>query len=55
MATQTKKTTTAKKSTVKSNIKTIKEPQKISKTGLAMREAIKNPWIKVNDWKAVNR
>jgi len=57
MATQAKKTT-AKKSTAKNNAKdtkTIKEPQRISKTGLAFREAIKDPWFKVNDWRAVNK
>jgi len=32
-----------------------KDPKKISKTGLAFREAMKNPWIIVNDWKAVDK
>jgi len=46
-----KKTTATKKSVAKPQ----NELKKISKTGLAMREAVKNPWIKVNDWRAVNR
>jgi len=52
----TKKTTTAKKTTTKKSVaKQQTEPQKVSKTGLAMREMAKDPWFKVNDWRAVNR
>jgi len=57
MITQVKKTN-VKKSVAKSNAKPTKqqiEPKKISKTGLAFREAIKNPLVKIVDMRAVLR
>jgi len=59
----TKKVTADKKSTAKTNGKLTtrqlflqeKDPKKTSKTGLAMRAMAKDPWFKVNDWKAVNK
>jgi len=53
----TAKKSTAKKTTAikKSVAKPQNEPKKVSKTWLAFMEAVKNPGIKVNDWRAVNK
>jgi len=55
MATQAKKTIAKKTATKKSVVKPQTEPKKVSKTWLAFMEAVKNPGIRVNDWRAVNR